>query len=62
MLGFWLVGLPLSVQLAFNMGWGAAGLWMGMAGGLAVAAVLCTMRIYYLLANDRVKRLELDLE
>src|SRR5688500_17171578 len=30
----WLVGLPLSLYLAFWLGWGARGLWWGLMAGL----------------------------
>ncbi|WPC07222.1 NorM family multidrug efflux MATE transporter [Pseudomonas benzenivorans] len=36
---YWAVGAPLAWTLAFVLGWGAAGVWWGLAGGLACAAV-----------------------
>ncbi len=40
-LGFWAVGLPLGLFLAFRLGLGPIGLWWGLVAGLgAVAAVL----------------------
>lgn len=43
--GYWAVGFPLSALLGFWVGWGGVGIWMGLAGGLAVAAVLLTLRV-----------------
>ncbi|MEO4046874.1 NorM family multidrug efflux MATE transporter [Pseudomonas sp. CAU 1711] len=36
---YWAVGAPLAWVLAFALGWGAHGVWWGLAGGLACAAV-----------------------
>jgi MATE family multidrug resistance protein len=43
-IGYWGIGLPLSVLLAFPLKLGGAGIWMGLASGLAVVAVLMTGR------------------
>ncbi len=43
-LGYWGIGLPLGIILAFPLGLGGAGIWMGLASGLAVVAVLMTTR------------------
>lgn len=40
LLGFWVLGIPLSLVLGFGLGWGAAGLWWGLAAGLAAVAAL----------------------
>lgn len=40
---YWLIGAPLAWTLAFVFGWGAAGVWWGLAGGLACAAVSLSM-------------------
>lgn len=42
--GYWGVGLPLGVVLAFPLGLAGSGIWMGLAAGLAVVAVLMTWR------------------
>jgi len=34
--GHWMIGLPLAYALCFWYGWGAQGLWMGLASGLIV--------------------------
>lgn len=39
LVGHWAVGLPVGCVLAFGMGWGALGLWVGLATGLAATAV-----------------------
>jgi MATE family multidrug resistance protein len=43
-LGYWGIGLPLGIVLAFPLGMQGAGIWMGLAAGLAVVAVLMTGR------------------
>ncbi len=43
-LGYWGIGLPLGVVFAFPLKLGGAGVWMGLASGLAVVAVLMTTR------------------
>ena len=40
---YWAVGAPLAWVLAFPLGWGAQGVWWGLAGGLACAAIGLTM-------------------
>ena len=40
----WLIGLPLSLLLAFGLGWGAPGLWWGTALGLATVAATLLLR------------------
>jgi MATE family multidrug resistance protein len=42
--GYWGVGLPLGILLAFPLGLAGAGIWMGLASGLAVVAALMTIR------------------
>jgi MATE family multidrug resistance protein len=45
-LGFWLLGMPVSLGLAFPAGLGPAGLWWGLVAGLGAVALvmLATMR------------------
>ncbi|MEK7388753.1 MAG: MATE family efflux transporter [Elusimicrobiota bacterium] len=40
LIGYWLIGLPLGLGLCFGLRQGATGLWMGLAAGLAVVALL----------------------
>jgi MATE family multidrug resistance protein len=44
-LGFWLLGLPLSLILAFRLGYGARGLWWGLVFGLVVVAIFLLARV-----------------
>ncbi len=43
--GFWVLGIPLSLLFSFPLGWGAAGLWWGLAAGLAAVALLLVLRV-----------------
>ena len=43
-LGYWVFGAPLSAWFAFGLGWGGAGVWLGLLTGLSAAAVLLTWR------------------
>lgn len=45
--GYWGIGLPLGVVLAFPLGLGGVGLWIGLAAGLAVVASLMLWRWLY---------------
>jgi MATE family multidrug resistance protein len=42
--GYWGIGLPLGAALAFLTPLAGRGIWMGLAAGLAVVAVLMTVR------------------
>jgi MATE family multidrug resistance protein len=44
-LGFWLIGLPLSAWLGFRTAAGPAGLWWGLVAGLAAVAVFLVLRV-----------------
>lgn len=46
---YWVVGLPLGYWMGFRLGWGAPGLWVGLIGGLTVAAALLGARLQRLL-------------
>lgn len=43
--GYWIVGLPLSGLLGFWFGMDGVGIWLGLAAGLAVAALLLAIRL-----------------
>ena len=43
--GFWLIGLPVSWLLAFRLGGGAIGLWWGIVVGLAAVALILLGRV-----------------
>jgi len=42
--GHYLVGLPLSLGLAFGLGLGARGIWLGLSAGLFAVAILLVRR------------------
>jgi MATE family multidrug resistance protein len=43
-LGYWGIGLPFGALLAFRFGLGGAGIWIGLASGLGVVALLMLQR------------------
>ena len=43
---YWLIGIPASYVLAFPLGFGAVGLWLGLVVGLACAAVSLMWRFW----------------
>jgi MATE family, multidrug efflux pump len=43
--GFWLIGLPVSWVLAFRLGGGAVGMWWGIVVGLAAVALILLGRV-----------------
>lgn len=45
-LGFWAIGLPLGLWLAFRADLGAAGLWWGLVAGLAAVSAVLLLRLY----------------
>lgn len=51
MLAYWLVGIPLGAVLAFAGHMGVWGVWLGMMGGLTLAAVLLGSRFLWLTGN-----------
>ncbi|HSH99395.1 MAG TPA: MATE family efflux transporter [Reyranella sp.] len=53
LVGGWVVGLPLGALLAFKIGLGAAGIWLGLAAGLGAVALLFALRCRKLVASDR---------
>lgn len=50
-IGYWGVGLPLGVLLAFHFGFHGVGIWIGLSSGLAVVAALLLARW---LRRDRI--------
>ncbi|MGH7528952.1 MAG: MATE family efflux transporter [Gemmatimonadales bacterium] len=59
MVGFWLVGLPVSAGLGFGLAGGAPGLWWGLTAGLALVAVVLLWRVRRRLARD-VRRVVIE--
>ena len=45
LLGFWLLGMPVSLGLGFGLGLGPEGLWWGLVVGLTAVAGMLLMRI-----------------
>ncbi|SMO38325.1 MATE family efflux transporter [Paracoccus laeviglucosivorans] len=43
---YWVVGIPVAYGLAFMLGVGPAGLWLGLVAGLSFAAVLLMRRFW----------------
>ncbi|KQT64469.1 MULTISPECIES: MATE family efflux transporter [unclassified Aureimonas] len=41
---YWVIGMPVAYLLAFKLGFGGPGVWIGLASGLLCAAVLMTAR------------------
>jgi MATE family multidrug resistance protein len=44
-IGYWVLGLPVGLLLAFTLDWGPRGLWWGLTLGLASVAVMFVTRI-----------------
>jgi MATE family multidrug resistance protein len=53
LLGYWLLGIPLSAYLAFGARLGPAGLWWGLVLGLGVVAILLLARVRRRLAQKQ---------
>jgi MATE family multidrug resistance protein len=58
-LGFWLVGLPVSAALGFATAAGPRGLWWGLTAGLVLVALVLLWRARRRLAGD-VRRVVID--
>ncbi len=58
-LGFWLIGLPTSLILAFPLGLGPEGLWWGVVAGLGAVAVLLLARVAWRFRGD-LSRIRVD--
>ena len=52
LVGFWLIGLPVSLYLAFPGGLGPLGLWWGMAAGLGAVALFLLIRVRIRFGRD----------
>lgn len=53
--GYWVIGLATAVGLGFGLGWQGVGIWIGLAAGLGVVALLLLGRW---LARERIGLLE----
>jgi MATE family multidrug resistance protein len=47
LIGYWGIGLPLGAMLAFPINLGGVGIWIGLAAGLTIVAVLMIRRWSY---------------
>jgi MATE family multidrug resistance protein len=52
LVGFWMIGLPISLYLAFPAGLGPLGLWWGMAAGLGAVALFILIRVRIRFGRD----------
>jgi MATE family multidrug resistance protein len=52
LVGFWMIGLPISLYLAFPAGLGPLGLWWGMAAGLGAVALFLLVRVRIRFGKD----------
>jgi len=59
LVGFWILGLPVSLALGFGLDWGPPGVWWGLAIGIGAVAVLLTSRVRLRLGRD-LRRLVID--
>lgn len=57
--GFWGIGIPLSLGLAFWIGLGPQGVWWGYVGSLAAVAMMQLLRVRWRLGQD-IQRLQID--
>ena len=58
-LGFWLVGIPVSLWLGFGRSLGVVGLWWGFVAGLAAVATFLVLRVRVRLSSE-LKRLNVE--
>jgi MATE family multidrug resistance protein len=47
-LAYWVIGIPIAVFLSIHLGYGAVGVWWGLASGLFVACCLLVPRLWKL--------------
>ena len=45
-ISYWGIGVPVSYVMGFTLGWGGVGIWLGLAVGLAFAAVFMLARFW----------------
>jgi MATE family multidrug resistance protein len=43
--GFWCLGIPVSLWLGFRLDYGAQGLWWGLVLGLTIVALILLLRL-----------------
>jgi len=52
LLGFWVLGVPVSIFLGFGLDLGPTGLWWGLAAGLFAVSILLILRVRIRLGRD----------
>jgi len=52
LVGFWFIGMPVSLLLGFGIGQGATGLWWGCVAGLASVGIFLAARVKQQLTRD----------
>jgi MATE family multidrug resistance protein len=52
LIGFWLIGMPISLWLGLAADGGPIGLWWGFVAGLAAVALFLIGRVYHLLGRS----------
>ncbi len=57
--GFWFIGLPTSLILAFRLDYGPEGLWWGVAAGLGAVAVFLLCRVAWKI-RGKIERVEVE--
>ena len=56
-LSYWAIGVPASYGLGFGLGLGGVGVWLGLAAGLACAAVFMQARFWTFSARGVAARM-----
>ncbi|MCC6349567.1 MAG: MATE family efflux transporter [Candidatus Eisenbacteria bacterium] len=59
LLGFWLVGIPVSLALGFTAKMGVVGLWLGFVAGLFAVALFLILRVRVKLGGE-LRRIQLE--
>jgi MATE family multidrug resistance protein len=61
LVGYWLIGMPISLGLGFGLERGAAGLWWGLVAGLGTVALFLLARVFQKLTRQ-LARVVIDSE
>jgi MATE family, multidrug efflux pump len=59
LVGYWLIGLPVSLYLGFRTAAGPTGLWWGFVAGLSSVALFLSLRVAALFRGE-LRRLQVD--